>query len=121
MDAVALKLGCEKQLLRSRPMNGIVLATDASRLLEWPAVGSVVLLWKLLGWAHADSKQAGGLGSDQCSEAVSAFLHCVLVVAGQGLWKLVLFYDALDVSEAAWPWKRYWGQHVLLPIEKGVG
>ena len=94
-------------------------ATEASRLLEWPSVGSVVLTWKLLGWAHAESLRAGGLDSDRCKEAASAFLNSVLVVAGQGSWKLVLFYDALDVPEAAWPWKRYGKHHVLLPVERG--
>ena len=75
--SVTLQLGAEKQLLRSRPSHGIVPASEASRLLEWPSVGSVVLMWKLLGWALAETRSKGGLLVDRCKEAAAAFLDCV--------------------------------------------
>jgi hypothetical protein len=113
-------MGASPQLLRSQAWKAAV-PFNASRPLEWPSLGSCLLVRLLMRWCFF-ARAVGGLGKLTDRNAALSFLEGIVSAVGPGTWEMQLFLDGLegpDDGGVEWPCRRNGRDPVTLTVIDG--
>lgn len=101
-EKLAAEMGCTAQLLRSRLS---VAESGVVRPLDWPSVGSQLLVYLLSRWCFQPKAQ-GGLAHDGDKAAAQELFRAMLSLVAFGSWAVTLYAGGFVDELADWPVRR---------------